>query len=135
MEQFKDVWFVDDDESFRFIIKRLIEKSDFTDRADFFDDGDRAMMKMVELSKSGHRFPSIIFLDLMMTHIDGWQLVDLLNELELKVNVVILSSKLELSDAERAGQEPLVKGCLSKPIKLPQIEEYVRELDQAASTN
>jgi len=128
MENFKDIWFVDDNEVFRFIIKSSMEHSPYADRMDFFDDGDRAMLRLIELSKNGNKGPKLIFLDLNMKNMDGWELLDLLNELELDVNVVILSSEVGIRAKARAEQEPLVKGYLTKPINQSEVEELIVEL-------
>jgi CheY-like chemotaxis protein len=95
---------------------------------DFFDDGDRAMMRQIELSKNGNKGPKVIFLDLNMKYTDGWELLGLLNELELEVNVVILSSEDGVRAKARAEQEPLVKGYLTKPIDQSEIEDLIVEL-------
>lgn len=128
MENAKDIWFVDDDEIFRFILKNLIDGTDFADRAIFFDDGDRAIMKLIELAKSGDHQPKLIFLDLSMKHLEGWQLIDLMNEFGTNAKVVILTSSIGLKDRVRAEREPLVKGFLIKPVDKSQIVEYINKL-------
>ena len=128
MENTRDIWFVDDSDVFRFIIKSLLEDSGHADRIDFFDDGDRALLRLMELSKTGGGAPKLIFLDLNMTNLGGWQLLDLLNELELDVSVVILSSEVGIRAKVRAEQEPLVKGYLTKPADQSEIEQFIREL-------
>jgi len=130
MESFKDIWFVDDNEVFRFILNSFMEDSGYGNRIDFFDDGDRAILKLVELSTSGHRPPKIIFLDLNMKRLEGWQLIDLLNELDFDVKVVILTSEIGIKNKERSEQEPLVKGYLTKPVDQSKIEALIKELDQ-----
>lgn len=128
MENTKDIWFVDDDSIFRFIVKGLVDKTEFAERAAYFDDGDRAIMKMLELSKSGKAGPKVLFLDLSMKHLEGWQLLDLMNEFGTQTKVVILTSSVGLKDKVRAEKEPLVKGYLVKPINQSQIVNYIEEL-------
>lgn len=128
MKNRKDIWFVDDDEIFRFIVKGMVEETTFAERAAYFDDGDRAIMKMIELAKSGNSEPKVVFLDLSMKHLEGWQLIDLMNEFGTKANVVILTSSVGLKDRARAEKEPLVKGYLTKPVDKSQIVEYINTL-------
>lgn len=123
----KDIWFVDDDPTFRYIVKREMESTVYADRVDMFDDGDRALVQIVRAAKSGS-LPKIIFLDLNMKNLEGWQTVDMLNEFERNVNIVILSSSLNPKDLERAESEPLVREMMSKPVNaeaiISRIEKY-----------
>jgi CheY-like chemotaxis protein len=128
MNALKDIWFVDDDEIFRFIVKGMMDKTDFAERTDYFDDGDRAIMKMIEVAKSGRNVPKLMFLDLSMKHLEGWQMLDLMNEFETDTKVVILTSSVGLKDRARAEREPLVQGYLTKPVDQSQIVRYIEEL-------
>lgn len=128
MENLKDIWFVDDDEIFRLIIKGLMDNTEYGNRAVYFDDGDRAIMKLIELSQSGNPEPKIVFLDLNMKHLEGWQLIDLMNELGTTAKVVILTSSIGLKDRVRAEKEPMVIGFLTKPVSKSQILEYINGL-------
>ncbi|MBI1288974.1 MAG: response regulator [Flavobacteriales bacterium] len=128
MEKQKDIWFVDDDDIFRFIVKGMMDKTDYAERADYFDDGDRAILRLIDISKRGKPEPKILFLDLSMKHLEGWQMLDLMNEFGTKTKVVVLTSSVGLKDRIRAEKEPLVMGYLTKPIDRRQIVKYIEEL-------
>lgn len=128
MKELKDIWFVDDDEIFRFIVKGIMDKTEYGERAVYFDDGDRAIMRIIELARSGSTEPKVVFLDLSMKHLEGWQLLDLMNEFGTRANVVILTSSVGLRDRVRAEKEPLVKGYLTKPVDKTQIVKYIEDL-------
>lgn len=128
MSILKDIWFVDDDEIFRFIVKGMMDKTDFAERTDYFDDGDRAIMRMIEVAKTGRNAPRLMFLDLSMKHLEGWQMLDLMNEFGTDTKVIILTSSVGLKDRVRAEKEPLVKGYLTKPVEQSQIVKYINEL-------
>lgn len=125
MEQ--DIWFVDDDPTFRYIVKKEMESTAYAERIVMFDDGDRALVQIIQAAKSGS-LPAIIFLDLNMKNLEGWQTVDMLNEFERDVNIVILTSSLNPKDQERASSEPLVRELMSKPVNaediISRIEKY-----------
>jgi len=127
MREEKDIWFVDDDEIFRFIVKGLMKEGGFSDRITYFDDGDRAILKMIEISKNGGKGPKIVFLDLSMKHLEGWQLIDLLNEFESCSNIVLVTSSINPKDRLRAEKEPLVKGYLTKPVQREDLEKYIEK--------
>jgi len=122
----EDIWFVDDDLTFRYIVKKFLENTHNQDRVKFYDDGDVAMMAIIQAAKSGAT-PKLIFLDLNMKHLEGWQMLDLLNEFERNVNVIILSSSLNPKDMDRAKSESLVKEFISKPIDKETIQKMIEE--------
>jgi two-component system, chemotaxis family, chemotaxis protein CheY len=122
------IWFVDDDRTFRFVVERHIQTMGIQDNVTFFDDGDRAMMRLVELKKSGARPPKLIFLDLQMKYLEGWQFLDLITEFSIGTKVVILTSSLLPQDRERAQQQPLVAAFLNKPVTLEDLQRTISEL-------
>ncbi len=65
-------------------------------------------------------FPEIIFLDLNMPMMDGWEFYDaFLNDfpsLIIKTNIFILSSSINPLDVERVKSEKHIVSFLSKPL-------------------
>ncbi|MGB0918307.1 MAG: response regulator [Flavobacteriales bacterium] len=122
----EDIWFVDDDLTFRYIIKRFLQNSSYEQRIKHFDDGDIAMLAIINAARSGAA-PKLIFLDLNMKYLEGWQMLDLLNEFDRSLNVIILSSSLNPKDIERAKNEPLVKEFISKPIDKETIKQKIEQ--------
>jgi len=121
MEPAKDIWFIDDDETFRFVMKQLLQDSPYADEITYFDDGDRAMLKLVDLARQGRSGPKIIFLDLSMKYLEGWQMMDMMNEFKIASKVIILTSSVHAKDKARADQEPLITDYLTKPVSRGQI--------------
>lgn len=122
------IWFVDDDRTFRFVVERHIQTIGLQDNVTFFDDGDRAMMRLVELKKNGGHPPTLIFLDLHMKYLEGWQFLDLITEFSIGSKVVILTSSLLPQDRERAQQQPLVAAFLNKPVTMNDLQRTISEL-------
>jgi len=116
MENSKDIWLIDDDETFRFVVKELLQGSEYADRTAYFDDGDRAVLKLVEMAKAGNHGPKVILLDLSMKYLEGWQLMDLMNEFHVHSKVVIVTSSVSARDKARGDTEPKVVAYLTKPI-------------------
>lgn len=116
MESAKDIWLIDDDETFRYVVKEMLNGSEFADNVAFFDDGDRAILKLVDMAKTGHQGPKVILLDLSMKYLEGWQLMDMLNEFRNRSKVVIVTSSISERDKARAEREPKVMGYITKPL-------------------
>ncbi len=63
---------------------------------------------------------TILFLDINMPEINGWQFLDEFSKLEPHVHdqftIYIVSSSIDPTDEEKAQQHPFVKGYFPKPI-------------------
>jgi len=72
------------------------------------------------LKKENQTHPDIIFLDINMPKMDGWEFMEAYKELranqKAKVVVVMLTTSTNPSDKERAGQFPDIIGFNSKPL-------------------
>ncbi|MEP0984664.1 response regulator [Ekhidna sp.] len=59
----------------------------------------------------------IIFLDLNMPVMNGWEFLDTLPQLENKRgNIYVLTSSIDPSDQRKADENPLVTSMLEKPL-------------------
>ena len=123
------IWFVDDDQTFQFVLKKHTETLGLASRAAFFDDGDRALMGLVEIKKNGGHVPKVIFLDLRMRYLEGWRFLDTIADFGIDTKVVILTSSLLPSDRERADHHRLVAGFINKPVTVEELRSTVRGLD------
>lgn len=65
-------------------------------------------------------FPEVIFLDLNMPMMDGWDFLETFKRdfahFEVKTAVIILSSSINPEDLERAKNEKRIAGFLAKPL-------------------
>ena len=75
----------------------------------------------------------IIFLDLKMPAMDGWQVLDKIGELptevKAKMNIYILSSSTDLRDEKRANENPLVKKFIRKPLLINSLRKQISNAD------
>jgi CheY-like chemotaxis protein len=73
--------------------------------------------------------PALIFVDLVMSGIDGWELQRILQDRpELsRIPLIVVSAVLDLEDRARQLN---AKACLPKPVDLDDILRYAREYDR-----
>ncbi len=76
MSKFKDVFVIDDDKVFHFIIKRLFSKNNIDISPSFYLNGLDAIEEIKEKINSGNTLPDLILLDINMPIMDGWQFLD-----------------------------------------------------------
>jgi CheY-like chemotaxis protein len=77
--------------------------------------------------------PQLIFLDLNMPVMGGWEFLDHFNSPEFSefntIKVVVLSSTIDPEDLEKAKQYPMVIDFLSKPITRSMLEYLKNKME------
>ncbi|MBP7282222.1 MAG: response regulator [Leptospiraceae bacterium] len=121
---------VDDDAITLMLCKTTIRKAGFSEEIITAFNGEEALEYYEELAqKSQTEYPQIIFLDLNMPVIGGWDFLDEFMESYYEkfnsTKVVILSSSVDPRDKERAKNYPIVIDFFSKPIS----KEILRQIE------
>lgn len=111
---------VDDDDTFVYISKRLLHQIDNINKIEVFNNGLDAL-KYIELNIHEPKLlPEIIFLDLSMPIMDGWQFLEefiKLNSNHLKkITIYICSSSIAPYEIERAKSLSAVTDYVIKPL-------------------
>ncbi len=128
------VLLVDDDDVTLMICKLRLLHSKFCKEISTVENGesaDKYLEEQLALPENERKIPDIIFLDINMIGMSGW---DFLEEFENKykhifknINIEILTSSLDPRDEEIAKKHPLVKGFISKPLT----DESLKKLSES----
>lgn len=125
---------IDDDHIFQHLMKRLLSKLGVSDIV-FFSDGEEAA-EYFQTDLTAQDLPQIIFLDLNMPIMDGWNFLDAYQQIKLPelehIPIYILSSSKNPKDLEKAKEYPIIFEFLSKPPmrqKLNAIFEQLKSTD------
>lgn len=131
MENKLEVFVIDDNEIDCLIAKVIIEKGQ-SFRATSFGSSKEAMAFLSYLlsSQRWEALPIIIFVDLDMPLVSGWDFLDsyasLTKSLSLPLPAIyIFSSSINPHDYARAKGHPLVKDMLIKPLSYGQVEKVL----------
>ncbi len=131
MKKFENVCIIDDDHIFIYGIKRLMKEVNFGDDILVYDNGKVALNDLKLNSKAGKKLPSIIFLDLNMPIMNGWDFLDdfcKISESELNNTVVyITSSSVDPRDLVRIKSYSIVKNYILKPVTANDLELILKE--------
>jgi CheY-like chemotaxis protein len=131
MKPVKYVFLVDDDKLFVFLTKKTIEATNFEGDIREFGDGREAIDYLKEVAGSPELLPDIIFLDLSMPIMDGWEFLEeyLLLEpsIKKKITLYICSSSISPHDIERAKNIGAVADFIIKPISKEKFIEMLKE--------
>lgn len=118
--KYQSVLFIDDDPITLMLCKKVIEKTQFALHVDTLTNGKDALKYLNEIYEKGLKiYPDLIFLDLNMPIMDGWEFLDALSKTNLydsNLNIIILSSTIDPKDIEKAKNYSIVKNFISKPI-------------------
>ena len=89
MKKVSCIFIVDDDPITVFGIKKMLKSVAECDDIQIFQNGHEAHEALKERSKTGGTIPEVIFLDINMPIMDGWEFLDELIQLEIKEQIVI----------------------------------------------
>lgn len=117
------VLLIDDNEIDNFINKKLIEKTGFAEKVDECRSGIAGLEYLRACEKGERPAPSIVFLDIMMPVMDGFEFLEeyekLSPALREKIRVIMLSSTESFKDLNRANSNKNIFKFLNKPLSEP----------------
>lgn len=129
MKKIEIIALIDDDPAFVFITEKIIEKTNHFKEVKVFDNGLYALNYLKENLNNDTHLPNIIFLDLSMPVMDGWQFLDEYALLKIKnkskITVYICSSSISPYDITRAKSISDVTDFIIKPITKEKLTEIV----------
>ncbi len=115
---------IDDDPITLMLCKKVITKASFSDTIITAKNGEEALEYFDSIldKQEENILPQLIFLDLNMPVMDGWEFLDNFStDKYSKVNstkIVVLSSTIDPEDLEKSKKYPMVIDFLSKPITI-----------------
>lgn len=124
---FQLVVLVDDEEIDNLINQKMMAKTNFAKTVRAFSSATDALKYLEQFQGEGQHpngdpIPDLIFLDINMPVMDGFQFLKLYKELSPKLRehakVVMLSSSVNPEDKQRADQDEDVKTFITKPISV-----------------
>lgn len=126
----KTVLCVDDDPITLMLSKMVLNKASFCNELVTAKNGEEAILYFENLlitNNNDNNYPKLIFLDLNMPIMNGWEFLDTFIEKELhhtfkEIKVIILSSTVDPNDIEKSKKYPIVIKFLPKPINKEMLE-------------
>jgi CheY-like chemotaxis protein len=122
------VLIVDDDEIVVFLHELVIVESGLADEPLSFADGKAALDYLNKNSSPGEQY--LVFLDINMPLMNGWQLLDAVQESAYcdQVSVVMVTSSIDARDSEKAKDYSLIIDYLEKPINMEVLSRVKKSL-------
>ncbi|WP_442589140.1 response regulator [Pedobacter sp. AW31-3R] len=128
----KKVYLIDDDDIFVFLTKKTILKVSDHVEVEVFSDGYQAITHLNEIAGDKDALPDVIFLDLNMPVMDGWEFLaeyeQLYNSLAREIQLYIVSSSISPHEMERSANIPVVSAFIIKPLVKEKFLEILQGL-------
>lgn len=113
------IYVIDDDHLSTFVTLNMLALEDATYDISTFLSANEALEALQEVNEA--EIPELIFVDLNMPIMDGWDFLDALAPLAPRLrercSIYILTSSLDISDTNRLKDYPFVSGLIQKPIR------------------
>ncbi|MBC5992029.1 response regulator [Pontibacter cellulosilyticus] len=120
---YNKVLIIDDDEISIFLTEAVLDVAQFAREYVGFACAKEALQELNFILGSGqfHKLPDVIFLDLNMPFLSGWDLLDSLKPFEEIIRnrcyIFILTSSVNEDEVEKAEDYGLVTGFIQKPLE------------------
>src|ERR1035437_7122759 len=125
---------IDDDEPTNFFTRMILEESGCTDHIKVMQSGQEALDYLAKSEQAGcdaSRYPSpdLIFLDINMPAMDGWEfLVEYRNLNAADKNIVVmLTTSLFPEDKLKAEEMPEISGFENKPLTAEKLHKLLEK--------
>ena len=119
---------VDDDELSNYITGKIVEHAGLAEKADSFYSA-KAALKYLKTNSSMRQgdYPDLIFLDLNLYDMKGWdflsEYIKLKDSYRRKITLFLLTNSIAEKDREQSKKFPCIKGYLQKPLTMGMIQE------------
>ena len=132
MSKLKTILLIDDDEATNFMNKRILRKLQIAEQIITKENGQEGLNYLIK-ADSNNNFPrpELIFLDINMPVMNGWEFLDAYEQLPAEqrgqVIVVMLTTSLNYQDEQLAKEKGLLDGFMSKPLQKEDIIKIVKK--------
>jgi CheY-like chemotaxis protein len=128
-KKLKNVLLIDDSESDNFYHKRKISKLGITDNIKVTYSGEEALEYLITELNGEFPQPTLIFLDINMPGMNGWEFLEKYEELDIahkgEIVLTMLSNSQDPRDISKGNNYKSLKGYYSKPLQDDYLEAIV----------
>lgn len=122
---------IDDDTVDQIAVKRYCKIGQLADDVVAFSDAESAIDYLSEFSDSNEDIPDVIFLDINLPKLDGWDFLEHYSEiapdLDKDISIYMFSSSISEMDTAKARGSKWVKDYIYKPISLEKLKRVLGE--------
>ena len=120
-------YIIDDDNLYQFGMKRMLHHIAVETEIKQFQNGLEAIEFLIRNKDKKNELPDIIFLDINMPVMNGWQFLDNFIGLHLPVSkqitIYMITSSVDNTEILKAASYKVIKNYIIKPISLDNMKE------------
>tara|TARA_R110000868_G_scaffold265371_1_gene524191 strand:+ start:74 stop:481 length:408 start_codon:yes stop_codon:yes gene_type:complete len=129
-KSFENVYFIDDDPIYVFISKKLIVEENFCKNIRVFENGKNAIEAIVDNGTAKQQLPNIIFLDLTMPVMNGWEFLESFQASPIEnketIKIIVMSSSINPLEIDMIKSYPIVSEYIVKPITPADLAKIIK---------
>lgn len=129
MRNLEKACIIDDDPIMIFGMKLMMKQLGISLDTKIWNNGQDAIEGLRQMAEEGESLPQVIFLDLTMPIMDGWDFLDALKQATIpgkeNMEIYVLSSSINPSDKTRALNYAQVKDYITKPVSEDRLQEIL----------
>ncbi len=127
-KQLDCILLIDDNDADNFFHERVIKKTGCASKVVTKESGEEALEYLKSMTDGKYPKPDLIFLDINMPRMNGWEFLEEYEKLELSqkasIVLIMLSTSLNPDDEKKAKDNPLINDFVNKPL----IKDNLREI-------
>jgi CheY-like chemotaxis protein len=124
---------IDDDDIYQFLLKKELKHTQLIDKVHVFTDGKQAIDYFEENKEIPSALPDVIFLDINMPIMNGWQFLEQFKGIQPKmdkeITIYLVSSSFDDRDINRSKEYTEVTDYIIKPVKRANLLNVLREIE------
>ena len=128
----KNIWIIDDDKLYTLLLSKTLTKLDAAATISTFHNGQDAIEALRSTMSNGTSLPELIFLDINMSIMDGWEFMEEYKKLKAGNNVgtviYVASSSISSDDIAKAKADKEIHDYIIKPIHANTIMDILKKV-------
>jgi CheY-like chemotaxis protein len=138
-KKLNSILLIDDDEPTNFLNRRMLEGMDCADKIQVIQKAQEALtyLNKLAVSEDATPFPDIIFLDINMPAMDGWEFLEAVRSImkakKKPIMLIMLTTSLNPEDEQKARDSEQVAAFKNKPLSREMVKDILKHYYSASA--